>query len=341
MRIINLLFIAVSMLGSAGSSVGQPETRIAFLAGSSSQQDIWLADPDGGNMARLTEGIQFYVTVSIYNEVGEPTLSRIVETTYLDWSPDGRRIAFGAFPEGGGRDIFIMGADGENVVNLTWRRGGKDDDPSWAPDGRRIAFVSNRDGNDDIFAMNGDGTDPVNLTSHSGVDREPSWSPDGQRIAFASFREGSRDIYVMDADGGNLTRLTDDGGTDSEPEWSPDGQRIAFAAARGSKRLNIWAMDADGSNLVKLTRSPRGFTMPTWSPDGSTIAFVATLGTGWPGIRTMNADGTDLKTIIYSETENLAVVPSWSPFLSPLTAVEGRSWGQVKADARSRKEEGK
>ena len=65
----------------------------------------------------------------------------------------------------------------------------------------RIAFESNRDGNLEIYSMNPDGSDQVNLTNDPAEDPDPVWSPDGTRIAFVTASEGHRNIYVMNADG--------------------------------------------------------------------------------------------------------------------------------------------
>src|SRR6266496_5857813 len=55
---------------------------------------------------------------------------------------------------------------------------------------RKILFVSNRDGNDEIYAMNEDGTNTVRLTYNNVPDGRASWSPNGQMIAFASGQPG-------------------------------------------------------------------------------------------------------------------------------------------------------
>ena len=85
----------------------------------------------------------------------------------------------------------------------------------WGQADGKIAFLSYREGYDDVWIMNADGSDPVNLTK--GRDRDcasPAWSPDGTKIAyigdvFDDDRNGG-EVWLMDADGGNPQQLTDD-----------------------------------------------------------------------------------------------------------------------------------
>src|SRR5436190_9249828 len=72
----------------------------------------------------------------------------------------------------------------------------------------KIVFETNRDGNADVYTMNPDGTNRINLTHNPGEDVEPRWSTDATRIAFASNRTGSFEIYTMNASGGDVKRLT-------------------------------------------------------------------------------------------------------------------------------------
>ena len=85
----------------------------------------------------------------------------------------------------------------------------------------KIAFASNREGNEDIYVMNADGSGLTRLTDNPADDSEPAWSPDGSRIAFSSDRDDPGDIYVMNADGTGQTRLTDNPADDHAPAWSP------------------------------------------------------------------------------------------------------------------------
>ena len=54
--------------------------------------------------------------------------------------------------------------------------------------GPRILFTSGRDGNTEIYTMNLDGSNAVNLSQHPKMDHYAAWSPDGKKIGFISAR---------------------------------------------------------------------------------------------------------------------------------------------------------
>ena len=150
----------------------------------------------------------------------------------------------------------------------------------WSPDGSRVAFVSDRDGNEEIYVMNADGTGQERLTSSAGVDVWPAWSPDGERIAFFSGRTGGAGpgYYVMSADGSDASLLTtppdDQVLVPGRPTWSPDGSKLALTAhGASSSNTEIVTVNVDGSGWTPLTDSPGPDAQPAWSPDGDKIAF--------------------------------------------------------------------
>jgi TolB protein len=69
-----------------------------------------------------------------------------------------------------------MDADGSHRHQLT---NGADYDSwlRWSPDGRYLVFVSNRDGNREIYVMNGDGSGLKRLTDNPTFDGNPTWAP--------------------------------------------------------------------------------------------------------------------------------------------------------------------
>ncbi len=143
---------------------------------------------------------------------------------------------------------------------------------------QRIVFESNRDGDWDIYSMDVNGNNLVQLTDHPALDGYPACSPDGRRIAFASERGVTHDLYVMDSDGKNVVRLTRDNFLEGRPSWTPDGSKIAVASYRDggfNTPHHIFVMNADGKerrNLTGDTHLTHNWA-PTWSPDGRKIAF--------------------------------------------------------------------
>jgi Tol biopolymer transport system component len=89
--------------------------------------------------------------------------------------------------------------------------------PAWSPDGSRIAFVTDRDGNFEIYVMNVDGTNTINLTNNPATEFNPTWSPLGTKILFSTTRDGNSEIYSMNPDGTSQTRLTSNSVGDFNP----------------------------------------------------------------------------------------------------------------------------
>ena len=187
------------------------------------------------------------------------------------------------------------------LVRLT-NNSAMDHSPDWSPDGRRIVFSSNRDGKNEIYVMDADGSNVKRLTNNLADDVHPGWSSDGLRILFESERDGNREIYVMDADGGNQIRLTRNNATDGSATLSPDGSLIAFASNRDTGppynpyNMDIYLMNPDGSNVRRIVDDPEYDVGPQWSPDGRKIVFMTGRNGNWD-VYEMNADGTGQRNL--------------------------------------------
>ncbi|NKB65589.1 MAG: hypothetical protein GKR89_00885 [Candidatus Latescibacteria bacterium] len=331
---LKLGFAALFVL--AGSSFALPDEQIAFMSNRDGGWTIYTMDTEGGNPVRLTPGGA--------ND-GAPV-----------WSPDGSRMVF-VSDRDGNNEIYVMDADGGNPVRLT-DNAGNDDVPSWSPDGTRIVFHSDREanrtpccdifaGNDwndtEIYVMNADGSDPINLTNTDNDDRGigvwdgwPSWSPHGDQILFSSDRdwvvgdELRAELYVMDPDGGEPYNLTQNNLHDRNATWSPDGSQIVFAASTDFRaNPDIWVMNAAGGDQINLTNNPDSDdNWPSWSPDGSHIVFRSRRS-GSSDIWVMQADGSEARNLTQSDSVDL--LPSWSAGIGGTTLIEALSWGRIKA----------
>ena len=141
-----------------------------------------------------------------------------------------------------------------------------------APTTPKILFTSTRDGNREVYMMNPDGSEQVNLTQHPAGDLEAAWSPTGEQILFVSDREGTRDLYVMDPDGSNVQRVFKQKVKvwRTAPTWSPDSKQFAYQVKdwiffnKGGLYLGTFG-EGDGEFIAK-------YNSPEWSPNDPEIA---------------------------------------------------------------------
>jgi subtilisin-like proprotein convertase family protein len=220
------------------------------------------------------------------------------------------KIAFTRKFSGVDSEIFTMNPDGSGQTNITNLPTAIDTSPAWSPDGSRIAFVSDRDGNNDIYVMNANGSGVVRLTSTSAYESTPSWSPDGTKIAYHrsdSIIQPQYEIYVMNANGSSQTRLTNYIYQDVGASWSPDGTRLVFSRENSYRDFELFTMNADGTNPNRLPTMTYGGP-PKWSPDGSKFLYVKD---STQQIFVCNTDGSGQTQLTTTSATHAS--PSWSP----------------------------
>lgn len=224
-------------------------TRIAFQSNRDGRFQIYVINVDGGGLTRLTNN---------NSDDTEPI-----------WSNNQANIAFTSNRDDpnpatcgtAGRPcvthIYVMSQTGGGARRVTANPESNlsavNSNAVWSPDNKKLAFVSNRDGNDEIYVINVDGSGLTRLTNNPASDTHPTFSPDGTRIAFESNRDGRPQLYTMKSDGTDVKRLTTINADDRKPYWCPSCvERIVFSSNRDGVNL-IYAINADGSGLVRLT----------------------------------------------------------------------------------------
>lgn len=175
-----------------------------------------------------------------------------------------------------------------------------------------LIFWSSRDGNDEIYRVQADGTGLTNLTNDPGDDRYFAWSPDGKQIAFCSDRSGRWELYVMNADGADLRRLD---GVDNpvRPAWSPDAKWIALSGDR------IIDVDGGGERPVAAGDGEPCLHPAVWSPDGTRFACETNYSSG----TAVAVRHIDLGKTTYLTGRRFNESPVWSP---DGTRIAFRSW---------------
>lgn len=205
--------------------------------------------------------------------------------------------------------IWIANAEGENARQLT-SGAHRDTGPIWSPDGKHLVFVSNRpvaeqkkDESTDkesgkppssqLWTIDPDGGEALQLTSHPAGASSPCWSPDGRRVAFvASDSVDEEATYEAPVTIG----VHADEIVVNDIRYRSDGRGLIETFA------HIWAVDVATKTMAQLTTGDVRDSSPKWSPDGRTVAFLGDRGPdrrrgSAQTVQLVPANGGDVRTI--------------------------------------------
>lgn len=140
----------------------------------------------------------------------------------LDLSPDGTTIVFELLG-----DLYTLPVGGGEATRITSGQG-YDMQPSFSPDGRKLVFISDRNGSENVWVSNADGTKPRALTT---TERDsymsPTWSPDSEYVIAS---KGSQ-LWMYHQAGGSGVQMT---GVSSGPAQADGGGGAAAPALLGA-----------------------------------------------------------------------------------------------------------
>ncbi len=221
------------------------------------------------------------------------------ETTWtnLDVSPNGEFLVFDMLG-----DLYTVPISGGEATALTsdiaWNM-----QPKFSPDGDEVAFISDRNGADNLWVMNADGSGEAReLTKEKGqLFHNPAWSPDGQWLAARKGYVGTRsipagEIWLVHAGGGGkglqvVERIGKKAAQKNiaEPAFSPDGRYLYYSKDvtggvvwqynkdSTGQIFAIQRLDRETGKTVQIAGGPGGAIRPVPSPDGKYLAFVKRL----------------------------------------------------------------
>ena len=282
-----------------------------WVAAASLDGEPWLAPVRNGLIAFVRDandasGEAIY-TVGPDATTGEALLladPSLVHYKQLIWSPDGRRLAFvGTLADSlnGSSEIFVIDADGSNLVQLTQNEV-DDDSPAWSPDSTQIAFrqadldaSAPVDSSVVVIGAYGSGARVL------GPGANPAWSPDGLQLAMTVWDGSFTRIWAQAAGGGDRRQVSDASVASAPPAWSPDGQHLVVSSS------GLILIEVASGSITPLTAEPG--SMPAWSIGGM-IAF-STTGSASPGVFVVASDGSGLRRV--SGDLRFATAPEWSP----------------------------
>lgn len=230
------------------------------------------------------------------------------------------KIAFDMWA-GTSQDIGVINADGTGRTNLTNTSLVNEQTPRWSRDGKKIVYMRRLEPFADppppydIWRMDADGSNHVQLTNTPLGEFVPAWTADG-RIVFCgnSGDGGGAEIYLMNADGSGRVRLTNSPGLDCWPAPAPIGNKLSFTSERNGY-TQIFTMKLDGTNVRQVTTGAVYNWASDWSPTGNNIVFVRENinDVNDTDIWMAHSDGTGVRQLTFDGADRPEAFPTWSP----------------------------
>lgn len=197
----------------------------------------------------------------------------------LDLAADGETIIFELMG-----DLYELPVTGGEAKRITSGLG-YDSMPRVSPDGKYIAFISDRDGDDNLWVANRDGTKPRKLSGESHTRLvSPAWSPDSQYVVMTT---GGREtqIKMYHIDGGGGVALSNNEGKPVAgvgAVFSPDNSSVYFTVASGGNGFpagQISRFDRITGEIDSITQGEGGGIRPAISPNGRLLAYLSRIDT--------------------------------------------------------------
>lgn len=204
----------------------EPQDALVEYRTVNSEVDDYDAAPGGRQIVAAVRGELFLIPTSEDGEIRQLTRGPARDRN-VEFSPDGRWIAFISDLDSLREELYVLPADGSapprRVTDLDCLKTSY----AWSPDSRQLA-VATSDGKLYRVAADGSATELLVACKFGNIGR-PAWSPDGSLLAF-SMPDVTRteDVYLLPAQGGEPRKVTFDSASDRSPAFSADGKKLYF-----------------------------------------------------------------------------------------------------------------
>jgi Tol biopolymer transport system component/DNA-binding winged helix-turn-helix (wHTH) protein len=302
-------------------------------------QQLWQISLPGGEVRKITHTQNAYNSISATADLSQILLTQISLSSNLYlasagapgtiqpltqayygvvWTPEGNLVY--SSPSNGNHDIWLLDTDKKNRKQLTTENS-SDLDPRISPDGRYIVFTSDRAGKNNLWRMNSDGSEPVQLTGGEG-EQNPVFTADGQFVVFNSMKDMS--LWKVSIEGGAPARVSDKRAY--RISISPDASKFAHFAQKDGKTI-IAVKSFANDELLQQFALPEGFFPGlgiVWTKDGKSLIYSAADSNSTGNLWQQSLSGDPPQELTHYNSEEIFYF-DFSPDFSQFAVIRG-SW---------------
>ncbi|HXG89673.1 MAG TPA: hypothetical protein VNJ02_15195 [Vicinamibacterales bacterium] len=273
---------------------------VAAMSGNRRDRELdilLLSTKDGAVVRNLTKGFDQNLG---FESIPQPGM-RFNTVPWMSWSPQGDRLAYFVRTEKD-RSLVLQNVISRKIeVRIPMLTVDSPESPDISPDGRTVAFAAATGIVNDIFTVNLETKEVVNLTKDEFADYSPTWAPDGRTLVYLKRVSGNEKLFRLDLASGKSTQLTFGTHDDSGAQFV-DADTLVFTStatdpakpidpdvAKNGTVHNVWTLSIKTGELQQYTDALAGNFSPIIlnGPDPRRIGFV-TYYKGEYGLHTLD-----------------------------------------------------
>jgi hypothetical protein len=193
---------------------------------------------------------------------------------WMAWAPVGDRIAYFVRTEKEKSLIIENVVTGRTERRIDLKAVDSPESPAFSPDGKKVVFSGLQGAVGDLFTVDLQTGEIVNLTKDEVADYAPTYAPDGKSIVYSVHVSGNDKLFQLDLATGAKKQLTFGTHDDTGPKFYDD-HTIVFTStavdpnhpllpevARNGDIPNIWTLDLRNGQLKQWTDAATGNVSP-------------------------------------------------------------------------------